>query len=102
VNALDRAIVSGANLYRANFGEVNLTGADLRRTNLRGADLYAATLVETDLTGADLTGCRLSAVSHRSQERSRSCSRLGGSCRVSILDVMSVVHRGEAARPDVP
>ena len=59
---LFKAILSGANLSRANLtgawlrkadlSEANLIGADLRKANLNEADLFDATLWKADLTGA--------------------------------------------------
>jgi hypothetical protein len=54
-SALERAVASGANLYRTNLHGVNLRGADLRGADLSGADLRGA-----DLSGAKLRGANLS------------------------------------------
>lgn len=54
---LFRANLTGAdltrtNLFRANLSEADLTGADLFRANLFGANLSEANLTEANLTGA--------------------------------------------------
>jgi len=56
---LPGADLSGADLYRANLSGANLPGADLYRANLSGADLYRANLYRADLPGADLSGADL-------------------------------------------
>jgi len=54
-----RADLSGADLSRANLGEVDLHGADLIMANLSGADLSGANLIMAYLGGADLSGAIL-------------------------------------------
>src|SRR3990167_3127586 len=63
--ALEIAVKSGANLYRANLSGANLSGADLSganlyRANLSGADLSGANLYRADLSGANLYRANLS------------------------------------------
>ena len=45
-NALEKAIVNGADLFGANLSGANLSGADLSGANLSRADLFRANLKE--------------------------------------------------------
>lgn len=53
---LSGAILTEANLLRANFTGANLMFAKMMRANLEGAILIEADLSRADLSGADLTG----------------------------------------------
>lgn len=50
----------GADLRRSSFAASDLRGADLRRADLRGADFRGADLGDADLRGANLAGADLS------------------------------------------
>ena len=50
---------SGADLGRAAFSNLNLSGANLRGANLRAANLSGADLSDADLSDADLSGANL-------------------------------------------
>ena len=56
---LERAQLSGVNLFRANLRYAQLREATLRTCNLSGADLTGADLTGADLSGAELTGANL-------------------------------------------
>jgi len=58
---LEKAAISGANLYGAN-----LRSADLRGADLCGANLYGANLRSADLCGANLYGANLRSADLRS------------------------------------
>ena len=60
INAnLSQAQLSGANLTDAYLGGANLSMANLRDANLSGASLSGVNLIEADLNGADLTGATI-------------------------------------------
>ena len=56
---LREAYLSGANLYGANFSGAYLSGANLYGANFSGADLSGANLYGADLRGADLSEANL-------------------------------------------
>jgi hypothetical protein len=60
LDVIKQAILSGADLSRANLYGANLYGADLSRANLYGANLYGANLSGANLSGANLYGADLS------------------------------------------
>jgi uncharacterized protein YjbI with pentapeptide repeats len=57
-DCLEKAVKSGANLWRAN-----LEGANLWRANLEGANLMGASLMGANLEGANLEGANLMGAS---------------------------------------
>ena len=59
-HALEKAILSDADLSGADLRGAYLSGADLRGAYLRGADLSGADLSGAYLSGADLSGADLS------------------------------------------
>ena len=58
--AVEEAVKTGADLYRANLSGANLSGANLYRANLPGADLSGADLYRANLSGANLYRANLS------------------------------------------
>jgi uncharacterized protein YjbI with pentapeptide repeats len=62
---LNRADLSGADLFAANLSEANLSTATLFAANLREAILIHANLNDADLVIADLSGAHLSGASFR-------------------------------------
>ena len=65
--ALEIAVKSGANLYRANLSGANLSGADLSGANLYRANLSGADLSGANLSGADLYRANLSGADNLSK-----------------------------------
>ena len=53
-HALEKAVVSGANLRDAELSGTNLSGSDLRGAELSDAELIGANLRDSDLRGANL------------------------------------------------
>ena len=53
--AVEEAVKTGADLYRADLSGANLSGANLYRANLPGADLSGADLYRANLSGANLS-----------------------------------------------
>src|SRR3990167_803422 len=58
-DALQKLVLTGANLRDANLRDANLTGADLTDANLTGANLMDANLTGANLSGADLMDANL-------------------------------------------
>lgn len=55
ISLVNRALLRGADLDRANLNRSNLTDSDLSGANLTKTRLYNAKLTRTDLSGANLT-----------------------------------------------
>ncbi len=70
---INRVIINGANLIKAdlsncnlsgaNFSDCNLSEANLSSTDLTGANLSRAILIETNMRKATLTGCSIYGIS---------------------------------------
>lgn len=58
VSLVNRALLRGADLDRANLNRANLTNSDLSGANLTKTRLYNARMGGIDLSDADLTGVR--------------------------------------------
>ena len=58
VPLVNRSLLRGADLDRANLNRANLTDSDLSGANLTKTRLYNAKLTRIDLTGANLTNVR--------------------------------------------
>ena len=56
---LEKTLLAGLRLERANFSGANLSGANLSGATLSGAILSGATLRDTNLSSADLSGANL-------------------------------------------
>jgi Pentapeptide repeats (8 copies) len=63
------ANLSGADLSGANLVLANLKGADLSGANLRGANLVGARMIGVDLERADLCGADLRTAEDLTQEQ---------------------------------
>jgi uncharacterized protein YjbI with pentapeptide repeats len=63
------ANLSGADLSAANLVLANLNGADLSGANLRGANLVGARMIGVDLERADLCGADLRTAEDLTQEQ---------------------------------
>jgi uncharacterized protein YjbI with pentapeptide repeats len=68
----------GADLYGANLRGADLRGADLYGANLRGADLYGADLYGADLSGANLSGANLRGADLRGERIAIAPILIGG------------------------
>ena len=53
-------VCAGCDFIRANLGESNLSGADLKGSDFKGANLSGADLKGADLSGSELTDANLS------------------------------------------
>ena len=63
--AVEKAVLTGADLRDADLRDADLKDADLRGADLTGARLRGAVLWGADLTGADLTGADLTGADLR-------------------------------------
>ncbi len=112
---LTEAILSGADLHKAELGGADLIGADLSEAklerveldhaklvgaNLRKANLYWATLLSADLRGANLSEAHLKHAYLMGAELSQtdlSGANLSGACLSSAdLDISYLLTRSES------